>query len=318
MDKLLDTWIYPKYMKKGSYHDGEFLITFPKERLVSMIIGEMTSGEPIIWIRNTAMISKKSKYWFKEDQIRETDLDIFANNIGMIEKECILISSYGARPVPSSLSDKTFNAIINCKMIKRWYTQNYDGTIIHPKLFPYPIGFPAASCWLHGNLSETMKVMLNKRDKYEGKKVNKVFCDVHLLGRPGVGIERNVVKRELLGMQCEHLVILKQRTTDIPEVYELYSKHKFVVSTHGLGLDCHRTWEVFLVGGILITKHSPMDYMYDGLPVIYVENWSEILDRRNLDKWAREVEHLTHKDNIIPKMKRRYWIEEKEYNFNIE
>jgi hypothetical protein len=163
-----------------------------------------------------------------------------------------------------------------------------------------------------------MKVILNKRDKYEGKKENKVFCDVHLLSRPGVGRERNVVKRELLGMQCEHLVILKQRTTDIPEVYELYSKHKFVVSTHGLGLDCHRTWEVFLVGGILITKHSPMDYMYDGLPVIYVENWSEILDRRNLDKWAREVEHLTHKDNIIPKMKRRYWIEEKEYNFNIE
>ena len=319
MDIILNSWIYPKYMKKSSYHDGEFAPDFPKDKIIEMIIDEMTSGQPIIWIRNQAMISKKSKYWFKEDgQLRDTDLDIFARHIHMIKKECILISSYGARPVPSSLKDETFNAIIDCKMITRWYTQNYDGTIVHPKLFPYPIGFPAATIWLHGNLKKTMELMLQMRNKYEGKKENKVFCDVHLLSRPGVGRERNVVKKELVGMQCSHLVILKERTSVIPEVYDLYSKYKFVVSTHGLGLDCHRTWEIFLLGGIVITKHSPMDYMYDDLPVIYVEDWSEILIKKNLNEWAKEVEHLTCKENIMPKMKRRYWIEEKEYNFNVK
>ena len=99
-------------------------------------------------------------------------------------------------------------------------------------------------------------------------------------------------------------------------VYELYSKYQFVICTHGLGLDCHRTWEVFMLGGIIITKHSPMDYLYDELPVIFVDEWSEVFDINNLQLWKDQIYHLTSKDNIIPKMKRRYWIIDKEYTFN--
>lgn len=314
--EILNNWIYPKQMKKYCYHEGEFTPGFPKDKLEDMIVNEIESGDPIIWIRNQALISKKSKFWF-EDNPKTTDLEVFAKNIDKLKHECILISSYGARPVPSSVKDETFETIINCPYIKKWFTQNYDGTIIHPKLFPYPIGFPAVrQWWVKHNKNTTIDTMIDYR-KINNIKENKVFCDVHILGRPGVGKERLNVKKEIVNANCDHLVILKERTQNMEEVYNLYSKYKFVVCTHGLGLDCHRTWEVFMVGGIVITKHSAMDYLYDDLPVIYVDEWKEVLDKDNLSKWEKKVGHLTTEENIYPKLKRRYWIEEKIYNFNV-
>lgn len=318
MDELLDEWIYPKNMKKSAYHNGEFALDFPKENLKSMIRGQLASGDEIVWVRNCAMISKKSKFWFKEDQCRITDIDLLADNLDALKNDCILISSYGARPVPSSVKDETVNKILECPKIKKWFTQNYDGTLIHPKLFPYPIGFPAVQIWWVGhNKNSTIKTMLDMRENFNDKKEMKVFCDVHLLGRPGVGKERQIVKKDLVNKEkCEHLIILNNRLKDMKKVYELYSKYQFVICTHGLGLDCHRTWEVFMLGGIIITKHSSMDYLYDELPVIFVDEWSEVLDINNLQLWKDQVYHLTSEDNIKPKMKRRYWIIDKEYTFN--
>ena len=61
-----------------------------------------------------------------------------------------------------------------------------------------------------------------------------------------------------------------------------------------------------------------MDYLYDDLPVVYVEDWKEVLDKSNLKKWREQVKHLLTDKNILPKMKRNYWINEKKYNFNKE
>ena len=318
MEKILNGWIYPKNMKKTSYHDGEFKLDFPKENLKNMIRGECENHDGIIWVRNCALISKKSKFWFKEDQCRVTDLDILADNLDALTSECVLISSYGARPVPSSVKDETVEKILDCPYITKWFTQNYDGTLIHPKLFPYPIGFPAVPLWWVGkNQNSTIEKMLEMRKLSENKKELKIFCDVHLLARPGVGKERIVVNNEIAKQPaCDHIEVLRNRTPNMNMVYELYSKYQFVICTHGLGLDCHRTWEIFMVGGIIITKHSAMDYLYDDLPVIYVDNWCEVFNKDNLETWRNQVIHLTTEENILPKMKRRYWIEEKEYNFN--
>jgi len=69
-------------------------------------------------------------------------------------------------------------------------------------------------------------------------------------------------------------------------------KYKYVLSPHGNGLDCHRTWESLALGCIPIMKSSSLDPMFEGLPVLIVSDWSmiteELLDNfqhsRNLDK----------------------------------
>lgn len=52
--------------------------------------------------------------------------------------------------------------------------------------------------------------------------------------------------------------------------------YKYVVSPHGNGLDCHRTWEALVLGCIPIVKTSPLDPMFADLPVLIVKEWSDI------------------------------------------
>ena len=50
----------------------------------------------------------------------------------------------------------------------------------------------------------------------------------------------------------------------------------FVLSPHGGGYDCHRTWEALALGCIPIVKSSPIDRVFERLPVLIVQNWSDV------------------------------------------
>jgi hypothetical protein len=54
------------------------------------------------------------------------------------------------------------------------------------------------------------------------------------------------------------------------------SQYPFVISPHGNGLDCHRTWEALALGCIPIVKRSPIDKLYEDLPVLIVKEWSDV------------------------------------------
>ena len=63
------------------------------------------------------------------------------------------------------------------------------------------------------------------------------------------------------------------------EIWSLYSHYPFVLSTRGNGLDCHRTWELLLLGSIVITRTSPLDPLFRG---------SSRRDRERLDRRPRQ------------------------------
>ena len=52
-----------------------------------------------------------------------------------------------------------------------------------------------------------------------------------------------------------------------------------MVSTHGNGLDCHRTWEMLFYGMIPIVKTSSLDVLYRNLSVVVVSEWSRCVKR---------------------------------------
>jgi hypothetical protein len=58
--------------------------------------------------------------------------------------------------------------------------------------------------------------------------------------------------------------------------WELQSQFQYVLSPHGAGLDCHRTWEALLLGCVPIIKKSSIDDLFTDLPVITVDDWDEI------------------------------------------
>ena len=62
------------------------------------------------------------------------------------------------------------------------------------------------------------------------------------------------------------------------------------MSPEGNGADCHRTWEALLLGCIPIVKKTYMGSgLYDGLPVVYVNEWSEITPDRLAAEWSKYV-----------------------------
>lgn len=72
------------------------------------------------------------------------------------------------------------------------------------------------------------------------------------------------------------LVFYEPAMTDRCAAWTNQSQRAFVVSPHGNGLDCHRTWEAMCLGCIPIVKCSPLDPLFAELPVLIVRRWSDV------------------------------------------
>jgi hypothetical protein len=195
-------------------------------------------------------------------------------------------------------------------MIIKWYTQNYDKSFIHPKLTYMPIGFDLHTPqWLINNsISEKINYMINTRKNSPTNKriCNKIFSDTHFN-------YSHTERHQLFNLikNNKHINFLSERK-NFDKITQLYNKHNFVLSPRGVGLDCHRTWELFLAGVIVITKTSPLDDMYtkNNLPVVILNNWSELnynLEDK-LKKWYEIYIDKTSIDNIFPKLTFNYWL----------
>lgn len=238
------------------------------------------------------------------------DLQHFSNNLDKLNRPVILITSDGDRNVPSSYTRNTIYNILNSNYIKKWYTQNYDMTIIHPKLKHFPIGFDLhTSNWLiYNDVKKKIDFMVDKRiNSPTNKRIsNKIFTDTHFsFSHP----ERRYLYNILKNNEFIHFSPCKKSFTDITNDY---NKYNFVISPRGNGLDCHRTWELFLAGVIVITKTSSLDYMYtnNNLPVVILKNWEELNDLSidKINKWYKNNINKTDINNIFPKLTYKYWI----------
>jgi hypothetical protein len=84
------------------------------------------------------------------------------------------------------------------------------------------------------------------------------------------------------------------------EFYKLIAQHKFVLSPRGRGLDCYRTYEALYLGTFPIVKTSPLDHLFKDLPVLIVDDWSDI----NLNLLER-----TYKDFTSPERQNQFKFE---------
>ena len=92
------------------------------------------------------------------------------------------------------------------------------------------------------------------------------------------------------------------------ERYQSWMKqigYAFVASPHGNGLDCHRTWEALCLGCIPIVKTSPLDDLYEGLPVLIVGEWRDICENLLLET----IENFKNIDFNYEKLTLNYWMD---------
>ena len=172
-------------------------------------------------------------------------------------------------------------------VIQHWFTQNCD-LPDHPRVTPIPLGIDFHSRHVKPDFVEEKKSpsaqntdLLLLADGQHGydvwqSKRPELFVDIqHSLGtNPSDRMESLEAARTL---NSSFMCPSRMKRWDY---WELMRQFRFVLSPLGKGIDCHRTWEALALGAVPIVKRSSISQMFDGLPVWFVDSYSEITDTK--------------------------------------
>ena len=195
----------------------------------------------------------------------------------------ILVSGDCDESVPTDLfsTNDEFLQFINSPNLIRWFSQNCVFNT-HPKLLQIPIGLDyhtmAASNHAWGAKTssldqEQLLMSVKSKAKPWSERIPIAYSNHHfIVDRVKFGADRS----DSIKHVPKELVMYE--STQIPRLnaWHNQSKYAFVISPHGNGLDCHRTWEALALGCIPIVKSSPLDPLYADLPVLIVSSWSDV------------------------------------------
>ena len=227
-----------------------------------------------------------------------------------IRTRFILVSGDSDSKIPiESLPDAAFNQLINDNRLIVWFSQNL---VYSPKSFPklqyLPIGLDYHS-------------MVNNDHEVWGKKTQSKTQEEILLMVSSKAVP--IIERKPMAYGTFHFQIHRggrQYAYDqIPKDLVYYEpvpvtrlqtfmkqiEYAFVVSPPGEGLDCHRAWEALCLGCIPIMISTPLDDMFEGLPVLIVKSWSDVT-RELLDNTIAKYDM---KEYCFDKLKLKYWMD---------
>lgn len=192
----------------------------------------------------------------------------------LIQFPFVLVSGDSDTTIPQDIREES-QQILQHPFLIRWYAQN----CMEPSdtLKQLPIGL-----YFHTIFSSRIGWNRSKKDMnyYESlftelrktPKINHCFSNFHFLLNTKYGEDRRNAIQEI----PSNLIFYQRKRISSEETWKLMSVYKYIISPHGNGLDCHRTWEAIFLGCIPILKTSPLDPMFQGLPVLIVKNWSDI------------------------------------------
>ena len=228
-----------------------------------------------------------------------SDIDTFiAHVLPVMTKPFTLVTTDGDSPIPGSI--KAAARLLKHPLLTAWHTQNYDGSLTDPKLRPVPIGFDLHSkrpgfcdrggCGLAGwkSMVERRAAALSSR----GGRPNQIVVDAMAFRYParkemheGISCGLPVLFETTEETGNASFAHLHLRHMGLGDLWQEYASSTFGVSPRGNGLDCHRTWEMLFFGLIPIVQTSSLDQLYDGLPVVIINQWSDIC-KENLPELA--------------------------------
>lgn len=208
-----------------------------------------------------------------------------------IQQPFILITHNGDDSAPGA-----YARYLDDPKIIRWFGQN-SNIEYHPKFQPIPIGI-ANPQYISGNTGIFDRVLQTSQHKTYEQKINKLYSNFYTSNNAAI---REPLLKFLNG---KDFVYQSHQKPFEDYLYDL-SNYRFILSPHGNGLDCHRTWEALLVGSIPVVKTSTLDALYQNLPVIIVQDWQEITPAF-LEQKYQEIQHTTYN---TAKLYMNYWID---------
>lgn len=225
----------------------------------------------------------------------------------------ILVTGSSDRGAPNEISKKHHikycKILLNSSSLIHWFTQNYDLKDSNPKITPIPIGIDYYTLKIRKNFwwgprmspkaQEKQLIEISKTINFDERQ-NKTFSFFHfqMFRKHDSDRYRAIESLEKVNFNDN----LKSRTNR-KDTWKICCKYKFIISPHGKGLDCHRTYESMYLGCIPIVRSSSLDLLYKDMPVIILKKWDD-LDMNELLKKSETLVNINKN-----KLTLKYWID---------
>jgi len=210
-----------------------------------------------------------------------------------IHRAFTLVSGDSDMPVNAATLGDAINLIANHVQLQKWFAQNKDCE--HAKIHALPIGLDLHSKWIEPTIwgggmilpalqeLELRTILANAQLWAEREPM--AYCDWVMALERG---DRQECKDRIDASIC----VYPQESIARSQAWARQANYAFVISPAGAGTDCHRTWEALALGCVPIVKRSGITALFEELPVIVVNDWSEVT-RTLLETKHQEMQHQT-------------------------
>lgn len=225
-----------------------------------------------------------------------------------IHTRFVLVTGDSDAFVPvTSVSESEFRKLVDSDLLIAWFSQNLVySPIEHPKLRYLPIGLDYHTMserelfWgpiTSPKLQEDLLIAVAKTAKPFYERMPTAYTTFHFAIHRGG-------RQQAYDQIPKDLVYYEPETTSRLISWKRQTEYAFVVSPPGEGLDCHRTWEALCLGCIPILISTPLDPLYEGLPVLIVKSWKDVT-RELLENTIAEYRD---KEFAMEKLTLQYWV----------
>jgi hypothetical protein len=277
--------------------------------------------------------NSEKNFIFEKNKLKNNKTNIFIINhhpgnieffnkiiLPHIEYKFIIIGFYGDSNFPNECngwSDKEINergnnykSIINNEYFMHWFSIN---KIIpdNEKFTSIPYGLDYWKLINNNNWVDSQIGIVNEQDNilckitdnslHFSNRIPKIFANWHLNKTDS----RHGAFRTHLQNIIPNNIIYYSNYQGRDSYWEECSKYAFVISPHGNGLDCIRTWESLCLGCIVIVKKSDIDHLYDELPVLIVDEWHHITE----ELLNKTLYDFSNKKFNMEKITMKYWLD---------
>jgi hypothetical protein len=237
--------------------------------------------------------------------VKFANINEFIQNLDTIPFHFILITGDGDETMPYSFMDidKFYDIINNDKIIK-WYSVNCLENMHHKfSLIPIGLNYHCDALWnnIPVHSQENMLENIRIQSKPFNKRIGLCYSNFHFSMYPQFGNPR----QKAIDKIPENLIYYEPVKISKEQTYINQSKFSFVVSPLGHGMDCHRIWEALILGCIVIVQTSPLDSIYTDLPVLIINDWSDITE----ELLKNTISKFETMDFLYDKLTLKYWID---------
>lgn len=237
-------------------------------------------------------------------------LQYFVSSIlDKITNTFILMTGTSIKTCPVEVLDqRSFFKLINNKYLIKWCSQN---NVIqnYPSIIQIPLGLDYHSVYndpkkwekiVDGKSpieQENFMIDIINKSKPFYERINKIYINFEI-NADRFGQRKDCIKKISPSLLALHQQKLKRTQTWINT-----TKYSFVLSPYGQGMDCHRTWEALILGSIPILKSKEFVNLFQDLPVLFVDDWSQI-NQKLLDDAIEKFKNMTFN---YDKLTLNYW-----------